>query len=68
MLVLSYSVGDYKVIINKTNPGYSYKIKTKIQDKMYEVARSYFYFGDLDRCKSKADDELEIIMDIHRMI
>jgi hypothetical protein len=68
MLVLSYSVGDYKVVINKTNSGYSYKIKTKIQDKMYEVARSYFYFGDFDRCKAKADDELEIIMDIHKML
>jgi hypothetical protein len=35
---------------------------------MYEVARSYFYFGDFDRCKAKADDELEIIMDIHKML
>lgn len=68
MLVLSYSVGDYTVSINKSSLGYSYKIKTKIQNKMYEVGRSYFYSGDFDRCKFKADENLEIIMNIHKMI
>ena len=35
---------------------------------MYEVGRSYFYSGDFDRCKTKADENLEIIMNIHKMI
>ena len=68
MLVLSYKVSDYTVSIFQTKIGYSYKIKTKMQDKMYEVARSYFYFGDFDRCKAKADDELEILMNIKSML
>lgn len=68
MLVLSYSVGDYTISINKSSLGYSFKIKTKIQNKMYEVGRSYCYYGSYERCKAKADEELEIITNIQRML
>lgn len=68
MLVLSYSVGDYKVIINKTNPGYSFKIKTKIFNKIYQVAESFSYVNDFNICKQRADNQLEILMNMKSML
>ena len=68
MLVLSYKVADYTVSIFHTKIGYSYKIKTKIQGKTYEVARSFTYCNDFDLCKQRADDQLEVILNMKSML
>ena len=68
MLVLSYKVADYTINIFQTKIGYSFKIKTKIFNKIYQVAESFSYVNDFNICKQRADDQLEILMNMKSMI
>ena len=68
MLVLSYKVADYTINIFQTKIGYSFKIKTKIFNKIYQVAESFSYVNDFNICKQRADNQLEILMNIKSML
>lgn len=62
MVVSSFKVGDYKIIIKKLKLGYTYIIQTKIKDKLTIVGRSYVYYNLLDDCTKNAYSNLEQIM------
>ena len=68
MLVLSYKVADYTISIFQTKIGYSYKIKTKIHNKIYTIVESYTYANDFNLCKQRADAQLEILMNMKSML
>ena len=68
MVILSYKVADYTVSITKQKIGYSYKIKTKIHNKIYTIVESYTYANDFNLCKQRADAQLEILMNIKSML
>ena len=67
MLISSYSIGDYKITVKKLSLGYTFTIKTKINNKLTTVGQSYIYYANLDKCIQDSYARLEEIMCVRSM-
>ena len=75
MIIQKYNIGEYTITISKvkivsqcSDMFYTFKIKTRINNKMETVGQSYVYYEKLEDCKRASQERLEEVMCIKSML